>query len=159
MKEYWKEIENYPNYQISNLGNIKSLNYNRRGFEQTLTPIINAHGYYIINLYNAGKMKTFKVHHLMGIVFFNYYTIKGFTIDHKDHNPLNNNINNLQIITHRENNTKDRTNKNGFTGVNKKGNVYQSKINIDGKYKHIGMFKTAEDAGNAYLVFKKTYVR
>ena len=27
--EIWKEIKDYPNYMVSNLGRVKSLNYNR----------------------------------------------------------------------------------------------------------------------------------
>lgn len=32
--EIWKEIKDYPNYMVSNLGRVKSLNYNRTGVEQ-----------------------------------------------------------------------------------------------------------------------------
>ena len=36
MKEIWKEVENYPNYQISSFGNIKSLNYRNTGVSKFL---------------------------------------------------------------------------------------------------------------------------
>ena len=31
MEEIWKTIEDYPNYMVSNLGNVKALNYNKTG--------------------------------------------------------------------------------------------------------------------------------
>lgn len=35
MEEIWKDIKGYEGkYQISNLGNVKSLNYANRGYEQ-----------------------------------------------------------------------------------------------------------------------------
>ena len=36
INEIWKPVKDYPNYQISNLGRVKSLNYNRSGEEKIL---------------------------------------------------------------------------------------------------------------------------
>ena len=37
MKE-WREIDGFPNYMVSNTGEIKSLNYNKTGREKFLIP-------------------------------------------------------------------------------------------------------------------------
>lgn len=37
MKE-WREIDGFPNYMVSNTGEIKSLNYNKTGKEKVLIP-------------------------------------------------------------------------------------------------------------------------
>jgi len=34
--EIWRSIKDYPNYEISNLGNVKSLNYNGTKKEKIL---------------------------------------------------------------------------------------------------------------------------
>ena len=72
-----------------------------------------------------------------------------FVVDHKNNNSLDNRLKNLQIITHRENSTKDRK-RNLPTGVSFKGNKYQARIQINGKNKHLGYFLTPEEASNAY---------
>ena len=48
--EVWKNINDFPNYQISNLGNIK----NNKG--KILKPYTNQNGYLVATLYkNIGK--------------------------------------------------------------------------------------------------------
>ena len=56
--ETWKDIPQYEElYQVSNLGNIKSLNYNNTGKEQILKPRKNKDGYLMVHLYKNGKRK------------------------------------------------------------------------------------------------------
>lgn len=59
--EIFKEIEGYEGlYQVSNLGNVKSLNYNRTGKEKVLKPTKNKKdGYLIVNLCKEGKLKNY----------------------------------------------------------------------------------------------------
>ena len=86
-KEIWKEIEGYPNYRVSNLGNVKSLNYSHTGKEQILKPIVTNRGYLRVCLYKDGKMKSFAVHQLVCKAFLpnpnNYQEV-----NHKTENPL-----------------------------------------------------------------------
>ena len=52
MKEVFKDIPNYEGlYQVSNLGNVKSLNYRRTKKEDILSLRVNQSGYYIVSLY------------------------------------------------------------------------------------------------------------
>lgn len=62
MKETWKEISGYEGlYEVSNLGHVRSLNYNRTGKTQILKPGKD-NGYLQVMLYKDGKPKSFYVH-------------------------------------------------------------------------------------------------
>ena len=59
--EIWKKIKGFEKYEISNLGNVKSLNYNNTGKERLLVPQINKRGYRRVNLYKNNKAHQFLV--------------------------------------------------------------------------------------------------
>lgn len=65
--EIWKDIEGYPNYQVSNMGRVKSLNYNRTGKEKILKP--SKCRYVMVGLNKDGKSKHFSVHRLVASAF------------------------------------------------------------------------------------------
>ena len=102
MKTIWKSIENFSNYMVSNTGLIKSLNYKRSGKEQILKPCIT--GGYLQTMIKCddGKYYTRKVHYLITLGFYGVRK-KGLTVNHKDGNKLNNNIDNLEYCTLSEN--------------------------------------------------------
>ena len=52
MKEVWKDIINYPNYQVSNMGNVRRKT--KKGYH-LLKPNIDKYGYAIVNLSCMGK--------------------------------------------------------------------------------------------------------
>lgn len=74
-------------------------------------------------------------------------------IDHKDHNGLNNQRDNLRISSQSDN-MKNRTKHRGnskYTGVNWHLNsVWLARININGKQKYLGVFNNEIDAARAY---------
>lgn len=104
MNEIWKDIPGHEGkYQVSNLGRVRSLNYNRTGKIKLLKQG-NVNGYKVVILYKDGKKKTYLVHRLVAIAFLlnpNNLPI----INHKDENPSNNNVNNLEWCTIAYNNT------------------------------------------------------
>lgn len=97
--EVWKDIEGYEGlYRISDSGNVLSLNYKHRGYPALLTPKINMHGYAWVELRKNKKPKQMLVHRLVALAFLdnpNEYPI----VNHKDENPLNNNVDNLEWCT------------------------------------------------------------
>jgi hypothetical protein len=104
MEEIWKDIEDYEGmYQVSNLGNVKSLPRKRTiKKERLLKPAINNKGYKMIVLCKKSKPKMFLVHRLVATAFIpnpNNYP----QVNHKDSNPLNNCVNNLEWCTQQEN--------------------------------------------------------
>ena len=59
--EEWKDIPAYQGkYQVSNLGNVKSLNYNRTGKEKILKPVKGVDNYLHVYLCKNGKQKKYK---------------------------------------------------------------------------------------------------
>ena len=75
-------------------------------------------------------------------------------IDHIDRNKLNNNINNLRVVSIQQNQWNN--NCKGYCW-DKSKNKWQSQITIDGEVKYLGCFKKEEDARNTYLAAKKIY--
>jgi len=65
---------------------------------------------------------------------------------------LNNRVDNLQLVSPRENSSKDRHGSSKYTGVNwlKNRGKWQANIQIDGKLKYLGVFDKEINAHNAY---------
>ena len=75
-------------------------------------------------------------------------------IDHIDRDTSNNSINNLRVVSQKQNNF----NKNGKGYYwHNNSNKWLAKIGIDGKSQYIGYFDVEQDARNAYLAAKKLY--
>jgi hypothetical protein len=100
MKEQWKFIKDFNNkYQISNYGRIKSL----KGLkERILKTYKNYNGYVKVGLHKNGKSVKFRVHRLVALYFLENPLNKR-TVNHKDFNKENNNVNNLEFMTIQEN--------------------------------------------------------
>ena len=161
--EIWKEVKGYEDYEVSNLGRVKSLArkiYRTNGTTQTykeriLNLCVNSCGYLTVNISNNLKKKNKKIHQLVAVAFLNHKPCgHKLVVDHIDNNPLNNKLGNLQIITTRENSSKDRKGLSKHTGVTwfNRDKVWKSQITINGKNKHLGYFKYEEEAAEAYRI-------
>ena len=96
MNETWMEISGYNgDYQISNLGNVKSL---KNGKEKILSPGYSNDGYLIICLCKNGKQKTHQIHKLVAQAFVPGYQ-EGYVVNHIDENKTNNHVSNLEWTT------------------------------------------------------------
>lgn len=92
--EIWKEFENY---YVSSLGRIRHKEKNN-----LLKPSITC-GYYKVRLSNNGLVKDYMIHQLVYQIFKGNYDKSKYVIDHIDGNKLNNDINNLRLLTNSEN--------------------------------------------------------
>ncbi len=151
-KEIWVDVPEYEHmYKISNYGNIKSF---KNKNPKTLKQCKNKHGYLTVGLSKDGIRKTFSSHQLMAISFLNHKPNKhNVVIDHIDSNKLNNTLKNLRLITQRENTSKKRfKHTSSYTGVSwhKARNKWRAAAMINGKVKHIGLFKCEYSAYVAY---------
>ena len=171
LKEEFRPIPGYEGlYEVSNFGTVKSLEreylvngkYPAIVKERILRPCLNSHGYYQNTLSKDGKTKTIKIHVLVAMAFLGHVPdgTHKIVVDHIDNNPLNNHLSNLQLISQRENTSKDR--KNGtsqYTGVFLKKNInkWLANIKIDSKSKHLGYFASEEEAAEAYQKALKMY--
>lgn len=107
MEEIWREIKGYPNYMVSNLGRVKSLNYNRTGREEILKPSKTRNGYLKVELCKNGKHKNCDIHRLVAEAFLT-------------------NPDNLPQVNH-----KDENKENNFVYINEDGTVDLEKSNLE----------------------------
>jgi len=75
-------------------------------------------------------------------------------IDHIDRNRLNNNIENLRVVTQQQN--QFNTNCKGYCW-DKGRNKWRVEITVNRKKEYVGYFINEEDAKNKYLELKKIY--
>lgn len=93
-EEIWRDIVGYEGkYQVSNLGNVRSLNYNNTGKIRNLIPKTNRYGYLEVKLSKNNKTKNFLVSTLVGNAFLDnngnkpkIMHISGNTIDNTVYN-------------------------------------------------------------------------
>lgn len=166
--EIWKDIKGYEGfYQVSNLGQVKSVErtipHAFSGYMTIKERILKSgdyQGYKTVVLTTKGKMKTKKIHRLVAEAFIENLT-NAECINHKDRNPSNNNVENLEWVSKRENNChytrKGATSLYKGVSMCRQTNKYISQIYINGKNKFIGRFKTEIEAHNAYLDAHKKY--
>ena len=111
MEEIWKDIYFIENgieydyrgkYQVSNLGNVRSVNYNHTGKIRVLKQFKDNSGYLVINLHNNGKQKQFLVHRLVAIVFLEN-SDNSLVVNHINFNRADNRVCNLEFVTQQEN--------------------------------------------------------
>ena len=96
-----KNIKGYEGlYGITSCGKVWS--YKIKKF---LTPGVNNDGYLYVNLYKDGKGKKYSVHRLVAEAYIpNPDNLP--QVDHIDNDKTHNYVNNLQWITHKDNNRK-----------------------------------------------------
>ena len=101
MQEIWKDIEGYDGkYQVSNYGNVKSLNYNNTCKERLLKPMLKNRGYLCVSLYKP--LKIFSIHRLVANAFIpNPDNLP--CVNHKDEDKTNNHVGNLEQCTNKYN--------------------------------------------------------
>lgn len=104
--EVWKDIKDYQGvYQVSNLGRVKSLNYNRTNKEKILIGDKSKRGYKRFCLSKNGKNIRFLIHRLVYETFSGVIP-QGYQIDHINNDPTDNRLQNLQLLTASENTKK-----------------------------------------------------
>ena len=155
--EIWKTIDGYEDYQVSSLGNVKSLKWNK---EKYLKGAIDNYGYISVVLLKDKRQKTFRVHKLIAIGFLNHIPdgTHKIVVDHINNVRTDNRVENLQLITNRENCSKDKRNgSSSCVGVSwhKKSSKWRAAFFYKGIYIDLGLFaeeKLAMDAYNLALL-------
>lgn len=103
MSEIWIPVKGYLGlYEVSNFGNVRSLNYGRTKQIKVLKFIEDKDGYLTVGLCKNGKIKFCKVHRLVAEVFLpNWFDDP--EVNHRDENKTNNQVNNLEWCDHKYN--------------------------------------------------------
>ncbi len=106
--EIWKDIPNYECiYQVSSLGRVKSLGNNKQKKEKILKSG-ETKGYLQVVLCKNKKPKTKYVHQLVAMAFLNHIPCgHRFEVDHINNIKSDNRVENLQILTHKDNSLKN----------------------------------------------------
>ena len=158
MKEIWKTIKGFENYQVSNLGNVKTLErdyINNFGHKvhitEKLMKFTTRSGYYNVNLRKDCKRYSKQVHRLVAENFLdnpNNYPV----VNHKDFNRKNNRVDNLEFVTQKENVNWSKENMKGLRVKNAKtyGITYRDRgygyYEVVIKRQYIGRANTYEEA-------------
>lgn len=162
--EVWKDIPEFEGiYQVSNIGNIRSTNFKKQGITKQLKKNINTSGRkYVCLSYKGKTFSNQNIYVLVARAFLGHKPC-GYklVVDHIDNNPLNDNLYNLQIISHRKNISKSKKGTSKYIGVcwNKSLGKWQGAISFYGKIKHLGYFTDELKAANAYKKALKEYER
>ena len=144
MKEIYKEYPFDKRYKVSNKGNVMGL------MGQLLKQKLDNKGYYVVSI---GNIKA-RTHIFVAETFLNHKRCgHKIVVDHIDNNPENNNVNNLQLVSHRKNCSKDKKFKTSKdSGVHRRSeNSWGSQVCLGGKVYYLGLYKTEYDAHIAYI--------
>ena len=120
---------------------------------------VNKEGYYNITIHHKKYKKSYLVHRL--IYKFNnpewdiHDSSSDNEIDHIDNDKSNNNIENLRVVNHSENQQNIHSTK-GYTWI-KRDNKYRAQIKVNKKHHYLGLYETEEEAREAYLIGKEKY--
>ena len=91
----WKTIKDFTNYEINEEGQVRN-----KKTQKILKPSLS-NQYLRINLRKNKKTYQKYIHRLVAENFLEQ--LDGFEVNHKDKNKLNNNVNNLEWISHKAN--------------------------------------------------------
>lgn len=153
MEEIWKPVPSFESdYMVSNLGKVKSI---KKGLDKAmmLKGYVNRDGYLKVGLYRNNKQRKYGVHQVVAMAFLNHTPLGGSTkivIDHVNGNKLDNRLENIEVVTNRENVTRGFKKELIGSSYNKNAKRWISSIRQNNKYIYLGLFDTAIEASNAY---------
>lgn len=146
MSEVWKDVVGYEGiYEVSNLGKIRSLNYNGTRTCKEMKGSPNKDGYIKLTLTKDKKKKTVLLHKLVADAFLENPDNLPI-INHKDENKSNNNLSNIEWCTIPYNNSYgtrlERLSESNTNGKKSK-TVYQ--YTLDGEL--VNVWPSANECG------------
>jgi len=147
--EIWKDIEGYNgDYQISNLGRIKSFIRWHGTDVRILKQCRDGDGYLHIRLYKNRKGKTKKIYKLEFETFNKYKLRKDEVVHHRDGIKNNNILENFKLMTNSEHHIFHNSGENNPKGMLGKKHSEESKKLM--KEKRIGKY-SGENSSNVKL--------
>jgi hypothetical protein len=142
--EEWREVQDYPGYSVSNLGRVKSTRTNKGREERILKPRCDRP---TVSLCKNGIPTNERISRLVATAFLPNLENK-LVVDHINHNPADNRLENLRWATYQENN-RNRQGKVGICFVKSRGK-YQAQISINNHNTFLGRYNTPEEAHAVY---------
>ncbi len=102
--EIWKPIDNFPRYEISNFGAVRTVSPSVSGdLPLVLKPKTKKNGYLEFTIYHEGRVAWRLAHRLVAQAFLPPAPRRPW-VNHKDGNKANNHVDNLEWSTPRQNN-------------------------------------------------------
>ncbi len=147
--EIYKVIEDFENYEVSNLGNVRN-----KQTKKILKPCDSKKGYKLLSLSKNGKWCTKQVHRIVAQAFIPNPHNKPI-VDHKDNDRTNNKVENLRWCSSEENSWNRKSSNPLGKGISYwpspdkswaefRATIYHKGINYD-----LGDFWTQEEAQQA----------
>jgi hypothetical protein len=161
--EVWKDIKGFEGfYQVSNLGNVKSLD--RKSKNQYADYILKGKvlkawkhhsGYMCVKLCDNYEKKTFLVHRLVAL---NFLDNEKEYVNHIDFDKTNNKLSNLEFCTPTENvihyeNSQKRYSKYLGVTYDKNRKKWLAKFKRNGRFIFLGRFDTEIEAYKSTLKY------
>jgi hypothetical protein len=107
--EVWRDVPGYEGlYQVSDCGNVRSLNYKRKGTVGLLYLKRHPNGYRQVELHKDGKKRMLTVHRLVASAFLPKPT-EGQVVNHLNEDKYDNRVSNLEWCSFAENVRYSRT--------------------------------------------------
>jgi len=152
--EIWRVLPSNENYLVSDLGRVQVLprltKTGRKLKGKMIKPCLSNTGYYRVNI--AGIPR--KVHQLVAEAFLDHKPCGNkIVVDHINNVSTDNRLANLQLISNRQNLSKDKKGGSSkYVGVSwyKSSKKWRSSININAKELHLGFFNSEKEAAKYY---------
>ena len=144
------QIKGYPDYYITKCGRVFSTK--RKAVKELIPRLLGSETSKSLSVdLHQKKRFTLKVHQLVAVNFLQHEA-SGMNriVDHINGDRLNNHLSNLQIISQRENTTKDKSADLLPVGVDYRKGKFRARIYFKSIQEHIGLFSTPEQASQAY---------
>lgn len=157
--EIWKDVVGYESiYEVSNYGRVRTHKNKKswsnrhdcwRYWKQRVLKEKNPSGRDVrVSLWKDGKHKDFLVHRLVAFAFITEVENKA-SINHKDGNPRNNHVDNLEWCNHLENNT--HAFENGLINTSKEVTLKNKENGESHKFRSMSKASSFLGKNNGYI--------
>jgi hypothetical protein len=151
MASEWRKVADLSGYEISSEGALRNAKTGRELRGQKTSG-----GYIRFCVSSGGKPKGIMAHRIVCAEFLGPVPDQ-MQVNHKDHDPSNNRVDNLEFVYARENNNhrnqiRERSLPKGvFISKQRKVKIFRATYEHLGNRYHLGYFDTPEEAHLAYL--------